>query len=137
MCASETSKDMEGGMLNDTWFTYCGGLQDDIESQARRMEAQVTAAQAAASAAQAEKASIQDTVHRLEGEKASMQRQLAEVSEQLQKEQGKANDLETKGTVASAEADVCYSCSFVPVFFLQEPLDAVMDCLQRLETLSS
>lgn len=105
-------------------------LQADIESQARRMEAQVTAAQAAAAAAQAEKGSTQDQVQRLEGEKASIQRQLDEVSAQLQQERAKANDLETKGTVASTEANVCLSCTSAPVLSKSAVGCAVIHSLQ-------
>lgn len=119
-------------LLQPHGFHY-DGLQADIESQARRMETQVTAAQAVAAAAQAEKGSTQDQVQRLEGEKASIQRQLDEVSAQLNQERAKANELETKGTVATAEADVRNSCSSAAdlrCVFL-EPHDLDCDVLQQ------
>lgn len=84
-------------------------MQADMEGQARQMQEQITASQAAVAAAQAEKTAAQDHVQRLEGEKASVQRQLDEVSAQVQQERAKANDLESRGTVASAEAEVCRS----------------------------
>jgi hypothetical protein len=89
------------------------------------MEAQVTAAQTAATAAQAEKAFAEDQVQRLEGERASLQRQLDEVSAQLQQERAKANALETKSTVFSAEAEVCL-CSLVAEFTLYIPLGCLL-----------
>ena len=86
-------------------------VQADMEGQARQMQEQITASQAAVAAALADKTAAQDHVQRLEGEKANVQRQLDEVSAQLQQERAKANDLESRGTVASAEAEVC-TCQY-------------------------
>jgi hypothetical protein len=81
--------------------------QAEGTAQVEKMEALVAAAQAQTAAAHAEKLAVVDELRRCEGERDSFQRQLAEVSAQLQLVQAAGRELEAKGQLASAEAEVC------------------------------